>query len=80
MGNPNSLIKGQKKLIIKSSIPDVLSIPIATKSPIIVGKIFHVVFIPSFAPFKKISNTSFFSFNPYKNIIKIINGIAKLEK
>ena len=66
--------------ITKSKIPELLRAPIAKKSPIKVGNILITIFIPSFAPFKKISNTFFLSKIPYSKIIKIDIGTTITEK
>lgn len=78
-GIPKNFIAGYIILIMKSNIPEYLNAPIATKSPIKVGNIFKTISKPSFAPFKKISNTFFFSIIPYTRIIRIVKGIAKFE-
>ena len=44
--------------------PELLKVPIATKSPIRVGKSATTILIPSLAPSKKESNTFIFSFTP----------------
>ena len=73
------LISGDINFIIKSNTPEYLNALIATNNPINVGKIFITISNPSFAPFKKISNTLFFSISPIVTINNIVNGIAKLE-
>ena len=55
---------GLKKLIKESITPDSLKTLIARNSPNKVGNILYIIFIPSFAPSKKLSKTLFFSISP----------------
>ena len=70
---------GEIILVIKSKIPELLSIPIATNSPINVGKIFKLISIPSVAPFKNTSKTFTFSSKALKIMLNITKGIAIIE-
>ena len=78
-GNFKRFVTGVIILIIKSSTPEALNVPIATNNPISVGSIFTAISIPSFAPSRKRSNICFFSEIPKKRIIKNTKGIAKFE-
>ena len=80
LGIPKKFVTGDIKLIIKSKTPELLNAPIATNNPINVGKILKTICIPSFAPSKKVSNTLFFSNNPYISIRSITIGIALEDK
>lgn len=51
---------GLIRLVIASMIPDSLKTLIERNSPKRVGKILYIIFIPSFAPSKKLSKTLFF--------------------
>lgn len=61
---------------INSIIPELLNTPTAKNIPNNVGNKFITISIPSFAPFKNVSNVLFFSATPYIIIINIISGIA----
>jgi len=80
LGIFNDVITGDIILTKKSITPELLKAPIATKSPINVGKRFKTISIPSFAPSKKLSKILIFSFNPIIIIIIIIIGIIAFEK
>ena len=79
LGIPIKFVIGNSKFAIKSIIPDDLSAPIATNSPISVGTSFTTISIPSLLPSRNVSKTFFFSIIPYDKITNIVNGIAKLE-
>ena len=76
----SKFVIGETNFTIKSNIPEVLNTPTATNIPINVGNSLNTIFIPSFAPSKKISYTFFFSNNPYMIIINITIGIADADK
>lgn len=79
-GIPKKFIIGDKRLIKKSIIPELLKTPIATKSPISVGNNLKTMSIPSFAPSKKTSKTFTFSLIAIVTINVITIGIIAFDK
>ena len=75
---PKMLNIGATILLIKSKIPEALSIPTATIKASKVGKNSYTNFNPCTAPSTKSSNKFLFSFSPYLNVISIKNIIAIL--
>ena len=71
---------GEASFIIKSSTPELRRLLIATKSPINVGKILKVIFIPSLQPSRKVSNILILSFRPYSSTNSTTKGMARLER